>query len=148
MAYATLQGVNLVLQELSVGATREDELTQAQFDEAAAFIDGLIDSTLQAVYVVPLNKVGNSYPAVLVGLANRLTAADLALNHFSQVQQGARQAAQEMWTRVWGEIEKLVSGSAGVFVIPGQRRHGLNKTTLIGVTPTPPPGGTPVPQGG
>lgn len=130
-SYSELEEIKKLARQIAVGDQITNTLstiTPDTIEHHQKEVDDRIDSILDPIYEVPLVKVkrrdGTSvYPSSIRYVANRMTAAQIVLSEYSEIDSNSSGNARRMYNEAEFELYGIVKDKAGASRLEGQRTH-------------------------
>ena len=127
--YTSVAEVQRVLKSLHIGTARESDLTA---DDVLKFIidaDNYINSMLEPVYILPLNKVTDQhdqlvYPYPIPYIATRICVADMIANYFTEKEDVVIANSNQVDAIAKNLLRNVIIGAT---TLPGQQKKARTR---------------------
>lgn len=133
-SYSELVEIQKLMRQIVVGDGLTNQLATIDSDTIDKYrieVDDRIDSILDAIYEVPLIKVKRRdnttvYPNAIRWIANRMSAAQVVLSEYSEIDANSSGNAKRLYNEAESELYSLVKSNTGASRLEGQRMHARN----------------------
>ena len=133
----TVDNIRRVVDMLSIGEGRKSSFSEQTCKIYQEEADRIINGRMRSYCATPLVKVSDSkYPAPIPFIAARITAANIVLSEFSEIDANESEAATGMRDAALDQLDRLTVGLiGGTQRLIGQRIKTRNRFVSPGAAP-------------